>query len=228
MGKYIKRFFWISAGISVIIGIVAFIPSEKNIFKDSAAWFTLTSVLVVFGTLIENNEEKKEADFQNRFFKLHDIFLRVKDDIGANYFNKFCWDLDDDLELVQYDISSTEALTNTIEKISRIYLDLYEQEKYKLESYFQILLGLVKFVYDANISKDEKDFCIGIIIREMSLAEKKNTFYHILSKTHDCDKQLISFFHGILFFIDFNDYIGGEKLKKIFWADIIKNICTEK
>lgn len=204
--------------LAAIIGIIIpifmynmnFSTSEKEnilswVGSFSMPFLTLSTILILIGTIYSQKEETKFQKFENTFFHLinfnHEIVnaIDIKGEFsgerkGRQYFMKtyynfksFC---DKKTGRMEYDfIIDSKGYIEMKEKVVKIYEEFFDMEEENLGHYFRNLYHIFKFIDKQTIlAEEEKLYYASLVRAQLSSYELLLLFYNVMSK------------HGILKF----------------------------
>ena len=194
MKKFISKLCIILSIVFIFVGLVFPFIIKQYIVIDGlklnevttwltssmTACFSLSSIFLVITTLNRDGSYESKSQFQNRFFRLYDIFKSIRDRIGDEYFEKIITELDNELNKIDYEVIASDSLRDIICDTCDCYKKMFEKER-RLGDYISCLYNLIKFIDCEDIEKEEKEFCITFLRAGLSETEKKIIFYHSFS-----------------------------------------------
>lgn len=143
-----------------------------------SAFFSLASICLVILNLNLSGENERRNQFQNRFFKLYDIFDSLRKRLPDNYFENIVSELDKKLLKIDYTMIASDSLRDIINDTCKCYDNILKIEKNNLQEYMSCLFQLILFVDSEDINNSEKKFCMNFFSASLSNVEKKILFYH--------------------------------------------------
>ena len=172
--------------------------------------FSLSSICLVVVTLNISGENDRKNQFQNRFFKLYDIFVLLKQRLENDYFEKIVKELDEELRKIDYSVIASDSIRDIAYDTCDSYEKLLKRENNKLGEYMGCLFQLMMFIDSEDVEDSEKKFCMNFLSASLSGVEKKVLFYHSLNnsqgkKFHDIIEK-----YSILWNLDENSIIKNE------------------
>lgn len=162
------------------------------ITSGMSACFSLSSICLVILNLNISGEAERKNQFQNKFFKLFDIWNGLRKRLPDDYFEKIVEELDTELLKIDYTILASDSMRDIAYDTCECYKKILKREKNRLEEYIECLFQIMLFVDTADIDSSEKKFCINFLGASLSGIEKKILYYHTINNSSGKD------FHDII------------------------------
>ena len=174
--------------------------------------FSLSSICLVILNLNISGDNERRSQFQNRFFKLYDIFNSLRKQLPDTYFERIVEGLDNKLIKIDYTVMASDSLRDIAYDTCSCYEEIYKDEKNKLGEYISCLFQLMLFIDSEDIEESEKRFCMNFLGASLSSAEKKIIFYHVVDNYSGKDFHDIVEKYDILWNLDHNSIIEYDRI----------------